>query len=205
MFKKRPQPSIAARTSLALLFLLACWLAGLYVFTQSLMPMIEKPRELKPLDAIVVLTGDKGRLENGFSLLNRKAGKKLFISGVYRGLDVRELLNAWKEEDRARFDCCVVLGFEADNTAGNARETAKWMREQKYASLHLVTSNYHMNRALLEFRRVAPELNIFPYPVGPGFEMKDWWRTARSRNLIVREYTKYVATLILSYLPSGAP
>ena len=43
-----------------------------------------------------------------------------------------------------------MLGREADNTHGNARETAGWMRGEGYRSLRLVTSWYHMRRSLLE-------------------------------------------------------
>ena len=43
-------------------------------------------------DAIVVLTGGVGRVGEGLSLLERGLGKKLFVSGVYRGVDVQKLL-----------------------------------------------------------------------------------------------------------------
>ena len=42
-------------------------------------------------DAIVVLTGGSSRLEEGVNLLMQRKAKKLFVSGVYRGVDVRRL------------------------------------------------------------------------------------------------------------------
>jgi uncharacterized SAM-binding protein YcdF (DUF218 family) len=185
-----------ARFSLALIFVAALWLAGLQWFTRSIMDGL--PQAEKPADAIVVLTGGSNRIEAGFDLLKKGMGKKLFISGVYRGVEVKELMAKWKAEDSTELDCCVVLG-EAEDTIGNARETAEWLRREKYDSYYLVTANYHMARAALVFRNFAPEPALIPWPVAPkGLDMADWWRTDLYRSLILREYSKYLVTLAWS-------
>src|SRR3546814_14678895 len=61
--------------------------------------------------------------------------------------------------------CSSDLGYEADNTRGNAVETAAWMKDQDFTSLRLVTATYHMPRSLLEFRRPMPDIEIVPHPV----------------------------------------
>ena len=63
------------------------------------------------------------------------------------------------------FDCCIDLGFTAENTLGNARETAEWARAKGYHRLILVTADYHMPRARLELKAAMPEADIAPYPV----------------------------------------
>lgn len=179
------------------LFVAILWLAGLEWFTRSI--HTATPPDAKPADAVVVLTGGTNRLETGFALLKEGLGKKLFISGVYKGVEVKELLDKWKKEDHGGLDCCVVLGFEADDTLGNARETAHWMQEEKFASAYLVTANYHMDRALLVFHEVAPDLTITAWPVNPeGLDMENWWRNPSYRSVILREYMKYVVTLAWS-------
>jgi uncharacterized SAM-binding protein YcdF (DUF218 family) len=185
------------QTAVWLLLLLALWLGGLHWFTRTI--ATSTPVEMAvPLDAVVVLTGGSNRLQTGFDLLEKGMGKKIFVSGVYRGVDIRELLDQWKNENREDLDCCVVLGFDADNTIGNARETAEWMAREGYHSLYLVTANYHMKRAQLAFRRSAPGLKISPWPVTPsGLDMDNWWRDAQYRSLIIREYSKYIAALVL--------
>mgnify|MGYP001311753303 CR=1 FL=1 len=66
------------------------WAVGLQVFASSL-PETADPA-LAKTDAIVVLTGGSGRLIEGLDLLKKGLAEKLFVSGVYRGVDVEELL-----------------------------------------------------------------------------------------------------------------
>ena len=186
---------------LAFTLVLAAWFIGLSVFVRAAAaPPPAGP--LTKLDAIVVLTGGSNRVDTGFSLLEQGAGKKLFISGVYRGIELKQLLKHWKTEPQGNLDCCVALGFAADNTAGNAVETVEWLQKEDFHSFYLVTANYHIKRALLEFENIAPGLEITPFPVVPDkTEMKNWWRDPSTRNLVLREYMKYIATYIWLHLP----
>jgi len=170
--------------------ILAGWLAGLYAFVNDMTAM-SSPKPEQNVDAIVVLTGGSNRIDVGFSLLNQNFGKKLFISGVYKGLDVKRLLKRWKAEPKSKLDCCVEIGVEAMDTAGNAVETAEWLHKQNFHSIYLVTANYHIRRAVLEFTRLAPDVALTPYPVIP--EKYD-------NLLIMREYAKYLAAYVRSLL-----
>ena len=166
------------------------WTAGLFWFAATL----ETEPELsdRRTDAIVVLTGGSLRVEQGIELLSRGLADKLFVSGVAQGVDVKQLLKISREAPED-LSCCIALGYEADDTAGNARETAEWMADQGYASLRLVTAAYHMPRSLLEFRRTMPEIEILPHPVFPAHvKQEDWWRWPGSTNLLVSEYSKYL-------------
>lgn len=143
-------------------------------------------------DAIVVLTGGSDRLPAGFELLRAGEGRKLFISGVYRGVEVRELL-ALSRQAPGDLECCIALGYAADDTEGNAAETAVWMRAQGFRSLRLVTANYHMPRSLVEFRRALPEATIIPHPVAPrSVRLEGWWRWPGTASLIADEYNKFL-------------
>jgi uncharacterized SAM-binding protein YcdF (DUF218 family) len=180
-----------AKILLAALILAALWLAGLFSFVRDTEAMAP-PEALTRADAVVVLTGGSNRIEAGFRLLNDGKGGKLFISGVQRGVEVKALLKLARQESSAKVDCCVVLGG-AENTVENARETAEWLRHENFRSFYLVTANYHMKRALLEFENAVPGLEIIPYPVSPDrLDMKVWWRDDALRILIVREYSKYL-------------
>lgn len=197
-----PTPPPKRFTFLILIAVLAvaCWLAGLFIFVRDTAAFIPQETTQKR-DAIVVLTGGSNRLDVGFDLLQKGAGKKLFISGVYRGLEVKQLLKRWKDEPQNNLDCCVVLGFEAENTASNAIETIGWLRRENFRSIYLVTANYHIQRALLEFQALAPDLDIAPFPVVPDkMDMKLWWKEPVTRNLIAREYTKYLAVYAFQFL-----
>ena len=92
--------------------------------------------------------------------------------------------------------CCVVLGHEADNTLGNAQETARWMHSQGFRSLRLVTAWYHMPRSLLEFGRAMPEIDIVAHPVFPEqVKSEHWWAWRGTAMLLISEYAKYLAAL----------
>ncbi len=166
------------------------WIGGLLAFAHSL-PRSEPAADGRT-DAIVVLTGGSERLASGFDLLRRDLGGKLFISGVYRGVDVRELLRMSRQAPDD-IECCIVLGYTADDTEGNAVETAEWMRQEGFSSLRLVTANYHMPRSLVEFRRSLPEVAIVPHPVSPPNVRLDWWFLwPGTATLIVEEYNKFL-------------
>ena len=94
------------------------------------------------------------------------------------------------------FNCCVDLGFEAEDTSGNAQEIAAWARSKHYDSLIVVTSDYHMPRALLEIRGMAPEVKLTPYAVStPSLDNSRWWRAAVTARRMTLEYMKYLAVL----------
>ena len=171
------------------------WLAGLLWFATP------PAAESKPgrTDAIVVLTGGSLRVQSGLDLLREGKGRKLFVSGVSPQVEVNELLRIsgnGPDEAATWASCCVVLGHHADNTLGNAEETARWMRNQGFHSLRLVTAWYHMPRSLVEFERAMPEIEIVPHPVFPDqVKQQHWWAWPGTAALLVIEYAKYLAAL----------
>jgi uncharacterized SAM-binding protein YcdF (DUF218 family) len=167
------------------------WLAGLLWFAT---PPTADTRAAAT-DAIVVLTGGSLRLQSGIDLLRAGKGRKLFVSGVNEQVDLDDLLGAsGHAPDWAR--CCIVLGHEADDTFGNAQETAQWIRGQDFHSLRLVTAWYHMPRSLLEFDRAMPEIDIVAHPVFPDrVKQERWWAWRGTAVLLVNEYFKYLGAL----------
>lgn len=188
---------------LTIIFILVAglWASGLFWFVKTAREYQNTPAQTMETDAIVVLTGGSNRLPTGFELLEQGKAEKLFISGVYQGVEVAELMKLWKDLPDKRLECCVVLGYEANNTTGNAAETAAWLEKENYKSFYLVTATYHMKRALLEFDDLAKNHTIIPYPVTPeGLDMNSWWRHPPSKKLVIREYNKYLLTLVRTAL-----
>jgi len=176
-------------TGVLLLAVAALWLGGFLWFARQI------PHGVADLDtdtdAIVVLTGGSLRVQSGLTLLASGKAKKLFISGVYHGTDVAALLKA-SHQSPEHVACCIVLGHEADNTLGNALETAQWMHQEGFHSLRLVTASYHMPRSLLEFSRAMPDVSIIAHPVFPERDRADrWWGSPR----VFAEYHKYLLAL----------
>jgi len=172
------------------LVLFAAWLAGLVAFAADIPSQVDDTTT--HTDAIIVLTGGSERLDTGLSLLRQGLGDKLFVSGVYRGIDVAELLRLARQKPD-QVECCIVLGHAADNTLGNAAETAQWMKQEGFHSLRLVTGNYHMRRSLSEFRYAMPDATIIAHPVFPDAVKRDrWWLWPGTAHLIVSEYSKFL-------------
>lgn len=169
----------------------AIWLAGLGLFV--LASVLIRVDPASSTDAIVVLTGGRLRLEAGLALLAEGRAKKLFISGVNPRIDRDVLLRALGPA-AAREACCIVIGHAADNTFGNARETADWMHDEGYRSLRLVTSWYHMRRSLLEFGRAMPRVAIVAHPVfAHRLDPEGWWGWHGALAVVIGEYHKYLA------------
>ena len=137
-------------------------------------------------DAIVVLTGDAGRLAEGGDLLREGFAAHLLISGVHPSVTTEDIQRHTGLDD-ALYDCCVVLGLEAADTAGNAEETADWASANGYRHLIIVTSDYHLPRSLLEMEAAMPGMTLTAYPV----LTQPPWRDPSTARLWLREYAKY--------------
>ncbi len=143
-------------------------------------------------DAIVVLTGAEFRIAEGARLLQDKRGKRLLISGVHPRVTRSDLLSITRLP-AATMDCCVDVDTKALDTHGNARETKAWVDKQGYASIILVTSNFHMPRSITEFALAMPNVEVIPHPVVPrGFPEQAWWLHAATARVLLAEYIKFL-------------
>ncbi len=192
----RRRSRLHRRALAVVLFGLGAWVAGFFWFIEQIPRHIEDPESVT--DAIVVLTGGGGRLGAGLDLLARGRGGKLFVSGVYRGVEVAELLRASRQSP-GELECCVELGHNAIDTRSNANETGQWVAAEGITSLRLVTASYHMPRSRVEFRRAMPTVRLIAHPVfPPNVRIDEWWRWPGTTSLLIGEYSKYLIALAAS-------
>lgn len=144
-------------------------------------------------DGVVALTGGADRVLEAAELLARGQARRLLITGVNRSTRGHHLARLLPVS-RDLFACCVDLGYKAQDTAGNALETRDWARAHGIArSLIVVTSNYHMPRALVELSAALPEVDLYPFPVvSERIRIADWPRDATVARFIAAEYVKYL-------------
>jgi len=160
---------------------------------------LRPPSNLSKADGIVVWTGKGGgRLETGADLLRLNKGERLLISGVNAKTSLETIKDLVILPD-AKADCCIDLDYNAENTIGNARETASWAKALGYEHIILVTSSYHMPRAQIEIGASTGRIKITAYPVLSQDGAKWYNNRARFKRLF-QEYGK----LLLSYLRSPA-
>jgi uncharacterized SAM-binding protein YcdF (DUF218 family) len=152
--------------------------------------------EVKPAsnaDGIVVLTGGSSRVSDAMELLAAGYGKRLLISGVHPTNDVHDISRTLPDNHKL-LNCCVDLDRSAVNTRSNAAETRRWARERGFKSLIVVTSNYHMPRAIVELSHAMPDVTLIPFAVvGEKWREEPWWTSSATLRLLLSEYAKYVA------------
>lgn len=151
------------------------------------------PRTAPEAEAIVALTGGSlDRLQVGVDLLEEAHGRRLLISGVNPAVKDEELFELLSVDPRLA-QCCVDLGRAAEDTLGNASETAAWARRNGFRKIILVTDDYHMPRSVTELRLALPEAEITPYPVATRWTENNRWQSDLSAAArLGGEYVKYL-------------
>ena len=143
-------------------------------------------------DGIVVLTGGTSRVADALELLGSGRGKRLLITGVNPGTTTADIARQAVGFSRI-LACCVDLDYSAINTLGNAVETRRWAIDRGFRSLIIVTSAYHMPRALAEIAHQLPDVALIPYPVvSDRLRVEPWWSSGDTTRLVLSEYLKYL-------------
>lgn len=184
------------------LCLAASLLGGGFLWFVHMMPESELP-PARNADGIVVLTGGAFRINDALDLLAAGRGKRLLISGVNPATRPAEIARLVPEHQRW-FDCCVDLGHFATNTVGNAIEAKSWATARGFRSLIVVTSNFHMPRAMAELERQLPGVELVPYAVvSDKVRIESWWENPSTARLLFLEYLKYIVARSRTLLPSS--
>jgi len=164
---------------------LLSFLAILYVLGFALFAVTlgrPAPKDAPKADAIVVITGGKGRIEHAAALLDQGKGKRMLIAGADPSVRKADLVRRLGGKQKL-FDCCVDLGSESVDTRSNAEEAKRWIERRHYRSVRLVTSDWHMRRARYEFnRQLGKQVKIVPDAV----------RTEPNFMTLFGEYNKYL-------------
>ncbi len=187
--RRRPARRVV-RAFLVLILLAAMAGAGGFLYFAETVAALEAPPEPKA-DAIVVLTGGYQRIDRAIDLLKKGAGGRLLISGVNPATSGNQLRKL-TQSSSALFECCVDMGYEAVDTIGNANETARWIRDNQFRRVLVVTNNYHMPRSLLELKAADPETDFIAYPVvNTDLKNGNWLRQPGILKAMLSEYLKY--------------
>jgi len=166
------------------------FVAGFFAFLW-LLPKEEVELD-RNADGIVVLTGGTSRVTDALELLAAGRGKRLLITGVNPGTTTADIARQAPDYGRI-LSCCVDLDYSAINTLGNAVETRRWAIDRGFRSLIIVTSAYHMPRALAEIAHQLPNVSLISFPVvSDRLRIEPWWSNGATTKLVVSEYFKYL-------------
>jgi uncharacterized SAM-binding protein YcdF (DUF218 family) len=156
-----------------------------------------------PADGIVVLTGGASRISDAIELLAAGRGKRLLISGVNRNTTSDEITRL-NPDFGSVVSCCVDFDRSL-NTLGNAIETRRWVESRGFRSLIVVTSSYHMPRAIAEIAHQLPDVALLPFPViADKLHAEPWWTHSTTMKLMFSEYIKYMVARMRMQLDPAA-
>jgi uncharacterized SAM-binding protein YcdF (DUF218 family) len=142
-------------------------------------------------DGIVVLTGGASRISDAIELLADRRGQRLLISGANRSTTAAEISRL--NPDFVRWVRCCVDFDRSLNTLGNAIEIRRWALRRGFRSLIVVTSHYHMPRAMAEIAHQLPDATLVPFPViSERMRTEPWWSSPATAKLLLSEYLKYI-------------
>ena len=158
-------------------------------------------------DGIVVLTGGASRIADAIELLAAGRGKRLLISGVNPGTTTRRYRASGRGLQPSSSTCCVDLDYSAINTLGNAVETRRWAIDRGFHSLIIVTSAYHMPRAIAEIAHQLPDVALIPFPGRrrPAARSSRGGRTARPRGWSCRNISNTCSPICACALTARPP
>ena len=147
-----------------------------------------RPSDAKA-DAIVVLAGGKGRVDEGVRLYREGKGTWLFFIGVDPSVQRSDLYHPRPGDPSANG---VILERTSRNTLENAVYGRDLILAKEVHSIVLITSRYHMKRASILLRNSLPrDIAIYPYPVDTKNLKEAWWSDGGSFHLLFSEFYKY--------------
>ncbi len=174
---------------------------------ESLPPLAQPQNSI----GIVVATGSAGRIAQGIKVAMEVGNARLLISGIGTGVsksDIKRIVlsspdNTISAPDLdARLACCIDLGASATNTKGNATEAGAWAKSQNFDSIILVTSDFHLPRAVRLFNHYLDGIKVIPHAFAtpwlqPSLSvMSDFWLNPRHISIIAAEMVKYWLSFI---------
>jgi uncharacterized SAM-binding protein YcdF (DUF218 family) len=130
---------------------------------------------LEPADAIVVFAGGVGesgkagggaeeRLQRAADLYKAGEARNLVLSSGYiYSFPEAEVMRALAV-DQGIPPSAIVLEKRATNTYQNVAFVNEILRDRRWTSVLLVSSPYHMRRALLVWHKMAPGIRVVPAP-----------------------------------------
>lgn len=171
--------------------LIVLWLCG-YVGYSIIIIKTQPNNSTEKTDALIVPTGGAShRIKEALTLHANNVSDKIFITGVHADVTVNDIKEM---HDAGLPECCIILDHKARTTIENAKETAKWAKNNNIVSMRLITTSYHMPRAYQEFKAQLPYTKILKHPVKAGTPSE---KTVAFWRLTFREYNKFLYRFIM--------
>jgi uncharacterized SAM-binding protein YcdF (DUF218 family) len=158
--------------------------------------------KLEKADAILVYAGDANgeRVAQAVDLYKKGYGKFLLMSGgpaIWHQTYADNMRAQAKSLGVADKD--ILIEDRSCSTYEDAKFSLPMLKAKKVRSVILVTSPYHMRRALRTTRRQFDKegIKVIAYPVqNSEFKVKGWWKRHDATQVVVWEYEAFIFYLI---------
>jgi uncharacterized SAM-binding protein YcdF (DUF218 family) len=183
--------------------------AYLVLFHTPLLWVLAEPlRHREPAraaDVVVVFAGGVGesgkagagyqeRVKRAIELYREGHAPRLIFSSGYVGAFPEAEIMRELAVDHGVPRAAVLLETRASNTYENVAHVRALLGQHGWRTILLVSSPYHMRRALLTWRSVAPEVTVVATPVADSeFYAHTWGATLEQIEGIGREYAAIAA------------
>jgi uncharacterized SAM-binding protein YcdF (DUF218 family) len=161
--------------------------------------IVEDP--LDKADALIVLGDDNfyaDRATRGAQLFREGKAPVIVASGrrLRPNARIAELMEHDLIERGVPRERIVRFVHDADSTVEEARALTRIVKERKWHSVIVVTSNFHTRRARYVFRRVFPpgvDVRIASARDG-DFDPEHWWEKRKATKELTKEFAGMVMT-----------
>ena len=191
--------------NLVILLGLVIFCAVLYLVRRPILRLaaeswiVEDP--LDKADALVVLGDDNfyaDRATRGAQLFREGKAAVIVASGrrLRPNAGIAELMEHDLIERGVPREKIVRFVHDADSTLEEARALTRLVKEKKWRSVIVVTSNFHTRRARYIYRRVFPQgVEVRMASARDGdFDPEHWWEKRKSTKELTKEFAGMVVT-----------
>ncbi|MDP2767845.1 MAG: YdcF family protein [Candidatus Methanoperedens sp.] len=191
------------KIALTAILILITALAAYFYLLPGMASFLIVETNLQHSDVIIILGGDKERVQYGVKLYMANYSDKIIVTGGM--LNIPHINTTWAElEKEEAIDMGVPQDdiFLVDNsntTYEDAQFSREIMLQNNFSSAIVVSSPYHMRRAAWIFGKVFKDdsIKLFYSPVDNSwFKPDKWWTDGRKMHVIMDEYAKFVYYLL---------
>lgn len=141
------------------------------------------------LDAIVVFSGAPERITAASYLINSQIAPSIFFAGQDNTKELESLIL------KSKLSCCIQYESSTKNTVEDAKVIGDWVKAKSLHSLVLVTTDYHVPRAMIELRRELPNARIRPFGVTTSeFNLGMVWHRSDMARIFLSQFIKFVVS-----------
>ncbi|MBF0316665.1 MAG: YdcF family protein [Nitrospirae bacterium] len=198
---KKPKSSLIKRSTVVFVVLMI----ALYAFHEPVLNYMANQLvykdDVKPCDAIVVLTGDYTgeRLMTAIDLFKKGYGKNIVFWGgpIYWKITIAELYLRLLQDSGVAPEHAIWSDERLSqvSTHGEAKVNIRLLKSKEAKSFILVTSHYHTARSRNVYKKLAKDndMTMIVYPAADSdVKLQGWWRDRNSAKIIFVEFQKTV-------------